>query len=460
MRAIQSHILAAVGLGLSLAASSVTAQTSPPAANSTTAPATTQATPAAAPAAPVVLIDRVVAIVNDEAITRRELDDAVKNVTLQLQRQNIQLPPSDVLEKQVLERLINSRVQLQEAKDTDLHVDDIAVEKAIERIESGNNISIAQLQESLKKDGVDYAKFRDQIRDEITLARLRERDVDDRIVISDTEIDNFLKVQQEKGGSAEEFDLSHILIRVSDQASPEQFQQARARAEEAIKRIKAGIDFRLVAASFSDAPDATQGGALGWRESSQLPSMFADAITSLHPGEVTDILRSPNGFHILRLNDRRGQNAPVIVQQIHARHILVKTNEIVSEDEAKDRLLKIKDQLDHGADFANLARLQSEDVGSATRGGDLGWLSPGDTVPEFEKAMAALKPGEISEPVRSQFGWHLIQVLERRDADMTKDQQRLRARMALRAQKADEAYQNWSSELRDNAYVEYYLDSK
>jgi peptidyl-prolyl cis-trans isomerase SurA len=408
----------------------------------------------------VVLIDRVVAVVNDEAITRRELDDAIKNVTAQLQRQNIQQPPSDVLEKQVLERLINSRVQLQEAKDTDLNVDDIAVEKAIQRIASGNNISIDQLQESLKKDGVDFARFREQIRDEITLARLRERDVDDRIVISDTEIDNFLKVQQEKGGSAEEFDLSHILIRVSDQASPEQIQQARARAEEAIKRIKAGIDFRLVAASFSDAPDATQGGALGWRESNQLPTMFADAITSLHPGEVTDILRSPNGFHILRLNDRRGQNAPVIVQQIHARHILVKTNEIVSEDEAKDRLLKIKDQLDHGGDFANLARLQSEDVGSATRGGDLGWLSPGDTVPEFEKAMATLKPGEISAPVRSQFGWHLIQVLERRDADMTKDQQRLRARMALRAQKADEAYQNWSSELRDNAYVEYYLDSK
>jgi peptidyl-prolyl cis-trans isomerase SurA len=442
-------MLAIVSLGLTGFMPGAVAQTAEQ-------PTPVTATPAVQP----VVLDRVVAVVNDEAITRRELDDAIKNVMVQLQRQNIQLPPNDVLEKQVLERLINSRAQLEEAKDTGLNVDDAAVEKAIERIAEGNNISTTQLQESMKKDGIDFAQFREQVRDEITLARLRERDVDNRIVVSDNEIDNFLKAQQGKGGNAEEFDLSHILIRVSEQATPEQVQQARVRAEDAIKKIKAGVDFRLVAASFSDAPDATQGGELGRRESDQLPTMFAEAIAQLHSGEVTDILRSPNGFHILRVNDRRGQDAPLIVQQTHARHILVKTNEIVSEDEARDRLLKIKDRLDHGADFANLARLQSEDVGSATRDGDLGWLSPGDTVPEFEKAMAALKPGTISMPIRTQFGWHLIQVLERRDADMTKDQQRLRARMALRGQKADEAYQNWSRELRDKAYVEYYLDKK
>jgi len=444
---LKRALLAAASLGLTVAMSVVLAQTAQ------------QPAGAGAAARPVTL-DRVVAIINDEAITRRELDDAIRNVTMQLQRQNTPLPPADVLEKQVLERLIFSRVQLQHAKETGLTVDDAAVEKAITRIAEGNNISIAQLQESLKKDGIDFTQFREQIRDEITLARLRERDVDNRIVVSDGEVDSFLKTQREKGGSAEEFNLSHILIRVSEQAPPEQLEQRRARAEEALKQIKAGADFRQVAASFSDAPDATQGGALGWRGSDQLPALFAEAIAPLHPGEVTGILRSPNGLHILRVNDRRGQNAPVIVQQTHARHILIKTNEIVSEDEAKDRLLKIKERLDHGADFAELARLQSEDVASATRGGDLGWLSPGDTVPEFEKAMAALKPSEISDPIRTQFGWHLIQVLERRDADMTKEQQRLRARMALRAQKADEAYQEWARELRDKAYVEYHLEDK
>jgi len=458
MKLFLRHLLIAVGCGLIVVTPAAVAQPVQQPVTVTQPVQPPAATAIAAP--PATVIDRVVAVVNDEAITRRELDDAIKNVTVQLQQQNVPLPPNDVLEKQVLERLINSRAQLQEAKDTGLNVDDIAVEKAIERIAERNNISTAQLQESLKKDGVDIARFREQVRNEITLARLRERDVDNKIVVSDNEIDNFLKVQQGKGGNAEEFDLSHILIRVSEQAPPERVQQARARAEDAIKQIKTGVDFRLVAASFSDAPDATQGGALGWRETDQLPTMFAEAIASLHPGDVTDILRSPNGFHILRVNDRRGQNAPLIVQQTHARHILVKTNEIVSEDEARDRLLKIKDRLDHGADFANLARLQSEDAGSATRGGDLGWMSPGDAVPEFEKAMAALKPGAISVPIRTQFGWHLIQVLERRDADMTKDQQRLRARMALRAQKSDEAYQNWSHELRDKAYVEYYLDKK
>jgi len=425
-------------------------------------PVVAAAQQAAAPtsATPPVVLDRVVAIVNDEAITRRELDDTIKNVAAQLQRQNAPLPPHDVLEKQVLERLIFTRVQLQQAKETGLTVDDAAVEKAITRIAENNNISVAQLQESLQKEGLDFTKFREQIRNEILIARLRERDVDNRIFISDNEIDNFLKTQHEKNNNAEEFNLSHILIRVPEQASPEQVQRGRARAEEALKQIRSGADFRQVAASFSDAPDATQGGVLGWRESDQLPAVFAEAVASLQPGGVTEILRSPNGFHILRVNDRRGQNTPVIVQQTHARHILIKTNEIVSEEEAKDRLLRIKERLDQGADFAELARLQSEDVASATRGGDLGWLSPGDTVPEFEKAMDALKPGEISAPVRTQFGWHLIQVLKRRDADMTKEQQRLRARMALRTQKADEDYQNWVRELRDKAYVEYHLDDK
>jgi peptidyl-prolyl cis-trans isomerase SurA len=253
--------------------------------------------------------------------------------------------------------------------------------------------------------------------------------------------------------------LSHILIRVPEQVSPEQLRDRRARAEKALAQIGGGADFRQVAASFSEAPDAVQGGAMGWRELARLPAIFVEAVKPMKPGEVSPILRSPNGLHIVRLNGRRGQDAPVIVSQTHPRHILIKTSEVVSESEARERLVKLKERLDNNADFAELARLQSED-GSASRGGDLGWLTPGDTVPEFEKAMDALKVSEISGPVRSPFGWHLIQVLERRNEDMSKQRQRMQARVSLRAQKADEAYQEWLRQLRDKAFVELRLEDK
>jgi peptidyl-prolyl cis-trans isomerase SurA len=241
--------------------------------------------------------------------------------------------------------------------------------------------------------------------------------------------------------------------------SPEQLRERRTRADQALSQIKSGADFRQVAATFSEAPDAVQGGAMGWREITRLPTIFAEVVRGMKVGEVSAVLRSPNGLHILRVNGRRGQDAPVIVSQTHARHILIKTSEVVAENEARERLVKLKERLDNNADFAELARLQSED-GSASRGGDLGWLSPGDTVPEFEKAMDALKPNEISAPVRSPFGWHIIQVLERRNEDMSKQQQRLQARMSLRAQKADEAFQEWLRQLRDKAFVEYRLEEK
>lgn len=407
----------------------------------------------------VVLLDRIIAVVNDEVITRRDLDDRIKVVLSQLKQQGTPLPPSDVLEKQVLERVIYNQVQLQYAKETGLRVEDAILEKAVNRIAEDNKITVAAMRQALEKDGVNFNKFREELRDEIIMVRLREREVDNKIQIADSEIDNFLSSLQAHDGKVEEFNLSHILVRVPEQASPEQLQERRARAEQALAQIKGGADFRQVAASFSDAPDAVQGGAMGWREIAQLPTIFAEAVKNLKSGEVGAVLRSPNGFHIVRVNERRGQDAPMIVSQTHARHILIKTTELVSENDAKDRLVKLKERLDNNADFAELARLQSED-GSASRGGDLGWLSPGDTVPEFEKAMDGLKPGQISEPTRSPFGWHLIQVLERRNQDMSQQQQRLRARQALRAQKADEAYQEWVRQLRDKAFVEYRLEDR
>ena len=407
----------------------------------------------------IVLLDRIVAVVNEDVITRRDLDDRLKVAVQQLRRQGTSPPPVEVLEKQVLERMIYSRVQLQLARETGLRVDDGQLEKALARIAEDNKVSLAQMRETIEKEGANFAKFREDIRDEITMSRLREREVDNKITVADSEVENVLNALQLQDGKADEFDLSHILIRVPEQASPEQLRDRRTRAEQALAQIRGGADFRQVAASFSDAPDAVQGGAMGWRELARLPAIFAAAVKGLKNTEISGVLRSPNGFHIVRVNERRGRNSPLIVSQTHARHILIKTSEVVSENDAKERLVKLKDRLDNQTDFAELARLQSEDA-SASRGGDLGWLSPGDTVPEFEKMMDALKPGETSGPVRSPFGWHLIQVIDRRSQDMSEQQQRLQARMSLRAQKADEAYQEWLRQLRDKAFVEYRLEEK
>jgi len=411
------------------------------------------------PASRIVLLDRIVAVVNDQVITRRDLDERVTALLTQLRQQGTPLPPRDVLEKQVLERMIFNQVQLQYAKETGLRIDDATLEKTLSRIAEDSKLSTAQMRAALEKDGISFAKFREDIRDEITMSRLREREVDNKITIPDSEIENFLSTRQIQEGKTDEYHLSHILVSVPDQASPERLQERRARAEQALAQLRSGADFRQVAASFSDAPDAVQGGAFGWREITRLPTIFAEAVKELKAGEVSGVLRSPNGFHIVRVNERRGQAAPLIVSQTRARHILIKTSELVAEGEAKERAVKLKERLDNNADFAELARLQSEDA-SAARGGDLGWLSPGDTVPEFEKAMDALRPGQTSEPVRSPFGWHLIQVLERRNQDVSQQQLRLRARQALREQKADEAHQEFVRQLRDRSFVEYRLEEK
>ncbi|MCW5574755.1 MAG: peptidylprolyl isomerase [Burkholderiales bacterium] len=406
---------------------------------------------------PIVTLDRIVAVVNDEIITRQELAARVDFAFRQLRQQGTPPPPREVIERQLLERLIGDRVQMQHARNIGLRVDDAELNKALERIAADNKLSPAQMRAALERDGVPFEKFREDIRSEITLARLREREIAQKIVITESEIDGFIQSQQAQPGRGDEFNVSHILVSVPENASPEQLQARRARAEQALAQLQGGADFRQVAAAFSDAPEALQGGLLGWRESERLPTLFLEALRPLQAGQLTELLRSPNGFHILRLNERRGGQAPIMVQQTHARHILIKTNELVSETEARNRLLALKERLDNKADFAELARANSED-GSASRGGDLGWLNAGDTVPEFEQAMNALKPGEISAPVRSPFGWHVIEVLERRSQDMTREGQRMNARQALRERKTDEAYQEWVRQLRDSAYVERRLE--
>jgi peptidyl-prolyl cis-trans isomerase SurA len=408
-------------------------------------------------AARAVEADRIIAVVNDEVITLNELRLRLAAVERQLRQQGVQLPPRDILERQLLERMIVDRVQLQHAKETGLLVDDVQLETALGRIARNNRMSPAEFRAALERDGIAWAKFREDIRAEILIGQLREREVDSRVTVSEGEIDNFLASGQ--AGGNEEFNLAHILLRVPEQAKPEQLAAVRARAEEIAAQLARGTDFAQLAASYSDAPDGLSGGAMGWRSLDRLPSLFAEAVQKLKPGEVSPVLRSPAGFHLVKLLERRGGalgTAPV--QQTRARHILVKTSELVSEAEAQRRLASLKERIDHGADFAELARLHSNDL-SAAKGGDLGWLNPGDTVPEFERAMDALKAGQVSEPVRSPFGWHLIQVLERR-VDASEERVRLHARQVLRERKADEAYQDWLRQMRDRAYVEYRLEER
>lgn len=410
-------------------------------------------------AAEVVKLDRIVAIVDQTVITEQELENRIRTVTAQFKKQEAELPAENILRKQILERLISDALQLQYAAQTGLKVDDNQLDKTIERIAEQNQMSLTEFSDALSRDGISMSKFRADIRNEITIARLREREVESRVNVSESEIDNFLTTQASSNENQDEFEISHILIRTPEEGTPEEIQKAKAKVDEVIKALQAGTSFAKVSASFSDAPNALEGGSLGWKSGTQVPTLFLDALKTMQAGDISAPLRSPNGFHILKLTNKRGGNSPLVIEQTHARHILIKLSEVVSESDGKKKMDGIKERLDNGEKFEVLARQFSED-GTASSGGDLGWVNPGDTVPQFEKAMNDLKDNQISEPVRSPFGWHIIQVLERRKQDMSKEAARLKARQEIRARKADEAYQDWVRELRDRAYVEYRLEDK
>jgi peptidyl-prolyl cis-trans isomerase SurA len=348
---------------------------------------------------------------------------------------------------------------LQQARDMGLRVDDGQLEQALQRIAAGNNLSLSQFRAALEKDGITFASFREEIRSEMTIARVREREVESKIFISDGEIDNYLASASGLGSAGEEYQLAHILLRAPESASPEQIQKLRAKADQVLERLSKGEDFAQLAAAYSDAPDGLKGGNLGWRSLDRLPAMFAEVGVTLKVGEVSPVLRSSNGFHLIKLLAKRGGAAAQAVEQTHARHILIKVNEVVSESEARHKLEGLRERVKHGESFAELAKLFSQD-GSASKGGDLGWIYPGDTVPEFERAMNLLAPGELSQPVQSPFGFHLIEVLERRVQDVSSERQRAAARQALRERKRDEAYQDWLRQARDRAYVELRLEER
>jgi len=402
------------------------------------------------------LIDRVVAIVNDEVITRFELDQQRRALLVQLQRQGVTPPPPAEFDQQVLERFINEKVQLQYARETGLRADDEAVNTALQRIIADNRMSMQQFVQTLRADGLTLERFRAELANEILLARLRDREVDSRVSVTDGEIEAELARMRSAGGTVE-YQLAHILVLVPEQATPEQVEARRRRAEEALRQLRSGNAFSQVAAVFSDTSDATQGGNLGWRDGERLPPLYLEAAARLSPGGISDVLRSANGFHIIRLIDKRDKTQKVVVEQHRTRHILARVNDLVSEAEAKEKIERARSRITGGARFEEVARTMSEDT-SAARGGDLGWVSPGDTVPEFEGAMKAARIGDVTGPVRTPFGWHLIQVLERREQDVTAERTRAQARQAVRDRKADEAYQSWVRELRDRATVEIKLN--
>jgi peptidyl-prolyl cis-trans isomerase SurA len=421
--------------------------------------------PAPAPArgsvslAGIVPLDRVIAIVNDEALTQYDVNEQKRVVLGQMKTQNVTPPAADVLEKQVLERLITERVLLQYAKETGIRVDDTQVERTLARIAEDNKLSAADFRQAVEREGIPYNKYRSDIRNEITIQRLRDREVEGRVNVSDAEVDHLLATLDAQSGGQIEYRLAHVLVLVPEQASPDQIDARQRRAQTALQQIKSGADFGQVAASFSDAPDALQGGNLGWRAPARLPTVFAEPVRSMKPGDVSGVLRSASGFHIVKLLETRSRNAPTVIEQTRLRHILVKVNETTSNDEAKLKIERIRERIETGAKFEDQAKSNSEDA-SASKGGDLGWVSPGDTVPDFEQAMNRLQPGELSAPVRTPFGWHVIQVQERRTQDVTKERQREQARQALRQRKSDEAFQEWVRQTRDRSYVEIKTDER
>jgi peptidyl-prolyl cis-trans isomerase SurA len=437
------------------------ASTTPPAVAPTTAPA---AKPAAAKANPQT-VDAIVAVVNTDVITQQELAKRMSDVVQRMRAQNIELPPVAELQKQLLERMILERAETQLAKENGLSVDDVMLDRAISRIAEQNKLSMADFQKQLAQDKIPYASFREEIRQEMLLQRLREREVDNKIQISESEVDNYLAAESSNKQTAQELDLAQILVRVPENASAEQIAQRAKRAEEAMQQIKSGGNFAAVAAAYSDASDALTGGDMGWRAQDRLPALFVEAVANLNPGQVSSILKSANGFHIIKLVNKRAaaaaaDTAAAPVQQTHVRHILIKVTPTVTAAEARRRLADLKERIDNkAATFEELAKLYSNDL-SASKGGDLGWVYPGDTVPEFERAMDGLKPGQVSDPVESPFGYHLIQVVERKANDVSKERQRLAARMAIRERKTEEAANEWLRQLRDRTYVEYRNDDR
>nr|WP_297812179.1 peptidylprolyl isomerase [uncultured Methylophaga sp.] len=399
-------------------------------------------------------LDRIIAVVNDEVILESELVEMQQTVRQQLRQRQSAIPPSDVMRKQVLERLVVQRLQLQRAEEVGVRVGDDALNAALRQIANNNDMNLRQFRDVLEDDGYEFSRFRETIREEMIITRLRKSQVEDRVVVSDREVDNFLATQTVQAGNEVEYHLQHILISMPEAAAPEEVQEAQDKLDTIQSLLNEGGEFGEVAAGYSDGQNALDGGELGWRKQGELPSLFADVVPRLTVGEVSEPLRSGSGFHLVRLKDKKSAERH-LVKQTKASHILIKPNEVVSDEEAQKRLNQLRQRIENGENFAELARAHSEDTGSAIEGGSLGWVSPGVMVPEFQEKMDELAVGELSEVFKSRFGWHLIMVDDRREENMAEEFKRNKAREQIRQRKIDEEMESWLRAMRDEAYVEY-----
>lgn len=452
MRTFRLHqITLAAALLCALASGQAAAQASAPAAQ----PGGGFLPPASANAK---VLDSIHVVVNDEVITKNEVNNRVTQIEQRLRAQGGQLPDSADLQRQVVEAMIVERAQLQLAKEYGVKVDDTQLDRAIARIAEGQKMTVQEMRNQMEKEGMPFAQFREEIRNEIMTQRLREHEVDSKIQVSDAEVDTYLAAEKAAAADKVEMDIAQILVRIPENASPEQIAARKARADEVARQLRTGADFGKIATTYSDSPDALKGGSIGWRDPDRLPPVFATELRKLKPGQITPVIKTNVGFHILKMVDQRKLAAgddKTVVQQTRARHILLKVTPTMNEAEVKRKLLELKEKMDNKAGtFEELARQYSQD-GSAAKGGDLGWLYPGDTVPEFENAMNELQPGQVSGIVQSPFGFHLIQVVERKSEDVSKEKERTLARQVIRERKLQEATEDWARQLRDRAYVEF-----
>jgi len=404
-------------------------------------------------------LDRIIAVVNKGVITKTELDKRILLLQKQLKENKTQLPPASVFRKQVLERLILEQIQLQIAQKRGIRVSDETVNRVITNIARENKLSLDKFRKVLAKDGVSFAEFRETIKNNIIMDRLKGQVVDKEVTITQQEVNNFLARTNKHGDQQTEYQLSHILISIPEAATPAQIEKSKGKAEKVLKQLHKGADFAKTAIANSDGQQALKGGKLGWLKSAQLPTLFADIITDMKPGGISKLIRSPSGFHIIKLANKRSKNKKHIVKQTLVRHILIKTNTVTSDQAAKQKLATIRKRISAGEDFAKLAKAYSDDKGSALDGGSLGWSSPGKFVPTFEKEMNKLKQGELSKVFKTRFGWHFLQVMSRRKHDDSEEYKRIQVQKMIHKRKANEVIDNWLRRIRDEGYVEYHLNN-
>ena len=402
-------------------------------------------------------LNSIVAVVNDDIILSSELENATGSVVKQLEEKGTPLPEESVLEKEVLDKLIMESLQLQLAASNGITIDDSQLNTEIKELAENNGVSLTEFRNILERDGYSYQAFREDLRKQLTIMQVRRMMVASTIKVNDQEIDNLLATLKSSGQGGVEYHLGHILIAIPEAASPGEIQATKARAGNTLQRLRGGADFAEVALVTSDSQTALEGGDLGWRNLGQLPSMFLDTVKDMQVGDISDLIRSSGSFHIIKLLGKRGDERH-FVEQTRARHILIKTDEVNTEEDVQTRIRQLELRLRGGEDFATLALANSQDTLSAAKGGDLGWINQGDTVPEFEEAMNSLAPGEISQPVKTEFGWHLIQVQERRTHDSTEEYERTKVRDLIRSKKYEEELFLWLRRLRDESYVEYRID--